>query len=200
MHVPNLSTRIWSLITAVALAVFIALATDRAEASEKPHPQESQIVAGIQSYCAKSWRNANIPRAEWSDCSQQVLTELLERITRRQLARAILNSDSAERIELKRAIWRTVQRWIRAVRHVSLSAANCTDPTTSGSPSGEQDKITLVMEVAVKQLSPRQYRILCLLCEGRTVREISTNLQISARQVSDEKYRAIQKMRRYFAS
>ena len=200
MHVPQLSTRRWSLIAAVVLAVFIVLATDKAEATENPPPQESQIVAGIQNYCAKSWHNANIPRAEWSDCSQQVLTELLQRITRRQLSRAILIPDSTERIELKRAIWRIVQRWIRAVRHVQLSAVDCPDPRTTESLTGEENRISLIMEVAANQLSPRQYRILRLLCEGRTVREISKSLQISPRQVSDEKYRSIKKIRRHFTS
>jgi len=197
MHTTISPPRIWPTVPAAALAAIIVFAANEAKATQSQQLHESRVIQQIQRYCTTSWRNANIPRAEWSDCSQQVFAELLERVSRENLANAIVNSGSPERRELNRSIWRMIQRWIRAVRYVSLGGSDCPDPTTIRLSQSEGDNLEIVMKVAAERLTPRQNRILSLLCDGQSIREIAKQLGIPARRVSDEKYRAIQKIGRY---
>ena len=47
-------------------------------------------------------------------------------------------------------------------------------------------------------LSSRQQHILTLICDGYNVADIASELAMSPERVSDEKYKAIQKLRTYF--
>jgi DNA-binding NarL/FixJ family response regulator len=47
-------------------------------------------------------------------------------------------------------------------------------------------------------LTSRQQRILQLICAGANVSEIAQELSMTPERVSDEKYKAIQKLRAHF--
>ena len=49
-------------------------------------------------------------------------------------------------------------------------------------------------------LSDRQQQILRMVCEGHTVADIASELALSPERVSDEKYKAIRKLRAYFGA
>lgn len=189
--------RLWPLIPAIVFAASIAVSSSEANASERGQPHETQVVRQIQRYCSASWQNANVPRAEWQDCSQQVFLELLQRIPRGQLANAIACPASDERRELNRSIWRIVKRWRRRVRHPSLDGYDAADPATLAVHQTDDDVLERVTQAAAEQLTQRQACIFSLLCEGHSIGQISEHLNIPAQRVSDEKYRAIQKIRRY---
>lgn len=190
--------RIWSAFPAILFAGVLCF-SERADATESRQLYETRVVEQIQSYCAASWRNANIPRAEWSDCTQQVFAELLERLPRQQLTNVIAQADSRERRELNRSIWRIVKRWRRAVRPRSLNGSDASGPTSITTRSGEIEILESVLQFAANELTPRQSRILALLRDGYSVRDISQKLDLAAARISDEKYRAIQKIRRHLA-
>jgi RNA polymerase sigma factor (sigma-70 family) len=62
-------------------------------------------------------------------------------------------------------------------------------------------QLELADEVAsvLEHLSRRQRRILVLWSEGWSVRDIADELGLSAARVSDEKYKALYKLRQVFA-
>jgi len=188
--------RLWSLIPATIFAALITFSSSEAGAAEQLQPHETQVVRQIQRYCSASWQNANVPRAEWQDCSQQVFVELLQRIPHSKLVNAIVCSASEERRELNRSIWRIVKRWRRRVRHASLDGFDTADPATLAGHQTDDDVLERVTQIAAKELTQRQSCIFSLLCEGHSIGQISEHLNIPAQRVSDEKYRAIQKIRR----
>src|SRR5262249_9411106 len=55
-------------------------------------------------------------------------------------------------------------------------------------------------QAASQLLSERQQRILQMVCEGWSVADISEELATTPERVSDEKYKAVQKLRSYFQS
>lgn len=156
---------------------------------------ELEVIDQIQKYCTVSWRNAGISHQEWDDCTQQALVELLDRISQEGLTEAVDNVESDERRELNRTVWRTVQRWRRRLRTHSLEESQLKFQDVSSRDSqteGAWDQIAVASE---SSLSERQQRILSLLRDGWRVSEIADELQIPQARVSDEKYKAIVKLR-----
>jgi DNA-binding CsgD family transcriptional regulator len=180
-------------LAACAVAVAATVGSARAE-------DESVVVENIQKYCTASWRNAGIDSQEWSDCTQQAITFLLERISRTRLAHTLAEETSEERRELNRAIWRTVQRWRRAPRHVSLPEFDCLDRPAAGDPADQNDDLEAARAVADAHLSSRQQRILKLWGDGWSIGEIADQLALSPARASDEKYKAIRKLRAHLSS
>lgn len=154
---------------------------------------ELHTIEKIERYCTASWRNAGIAQQDWSDCTQQALAELLERISRVQLHEAIDDSDSDARRELNRSVWRMTQRWRRSTRWLSLDEARTVSTTPARDDHAEAWE--QVISASQKCLSDRQQEILSLTREGYKVGEIADQLSISAARVSDEKYKAIGKLR-----
>ena len=170
---------------AAAVAASVGLAASPASA-------EPQVLDKVQRYCAVSWRHAGIHPQDWADCTQEALAQLLERVPQERLGAALGNAESPERRELKRAIWRTAQRWRRAPRFLPLDANQQVDPG--------QNKQTCEMADwlgrALQSLSPRQQQVLTLWSQGWTIDELARQLGISAARASDEKYKALRKLQR----
>jgi RNA polymerase sigma factor (sigma-70 family) len=170
-----------------ALSVAVAAAVG---SSALATANEASTINQIERYCTVSWRNAGIAQQDWSDCTQQALQELLERVSRNQLQVAMQNNESTERQELNRTVWRTIKRWQRAPRPVQLE-----ESFARGTCDARQDAWDEVMTAARQHLSERQTRILKLTREGWQANEIAGELGITAARVSDEKYKAIRKLR-----
>jgi RNA polymerase sigma factor (sigma-70 family) len=60
------------------------------------------------------------------------------------------------------------------------------------------DERDAVRQASERVLSSRQQHILQLLCDGHNVADIASEMSMSPERVSDEKYKAIQKLRTYF--
>src|SRR5690349_14200002 len=60
-------------------------------------------VNDLSRYCTTCWRNARLHPDVWTDCTQEVLTRLLERVGPDEWGRA-LKADGEERREFLRAI------------------------------------------------------------------------------------------------
>jgi RNA polymerase sigma factor (sigma-70 family) len=176
-----------AVVLGTALTAFGA---NRLDAAEVP----GHAVSDIGRYCTSCWRNARLPVDSWGDCTQEVFCRLLERVPadRWELA---LHGDGDERREFLRAIDAVKKRTQRAKRY-SGDVEQAPDPRLGDERSLEEDRET-VHQAARRLLTPRQQRILQLSFEGWSVQQIGAELGLPVERVSDEKYKAIRRLRHH---
>ena len=157
-------------------------------------PVAAQHVNALQRYCTSSWRQAGIPLHDWEDCTQETMLELLNRIPQRKLADAIEQPRSPERRELMRSVWCVAQRWRRANHRNPVSLDLLPEPG-----SARYEKISAEdreeIQQAINGLSSMQQQILHQWLDGNSVAEIAENLELPPERVSDQKYKAIRKLK-----
>lgn len=186
--------QIASTVTAATCVVMLAAASPPAWAKAEP-----QALVQMEKYCIASWRNARIDMQEWSDCTQATLADLLSRIPRERLCVAIENPQSWERRELTRCIWCTVQRVRRARHNVSLEEGLTSDDAPHVSREMESYELREAICSEAAGLSERQQEVMLQLLDGAAVKEIAVDLDVPAARISDDKYKAIKKLRKHFA-
>jgi RNA polymerase sigma factor (sigma-70 family) len=174
-----------AVVLGTALSTF---GSDRLAATETP----GQTVNDIGRYCTTCWRNARLPVDAWGDCTQEVYKRLLERVPTERWALA-LQGEGEERLEFLRAIDAVKKRSQRARRY-SGAVDGADDPRQANERSLAEDR-EAVRLAARESLSPRQQRILQLSFEGWSIPEIGEELSLPVERVSDEKYKAIRKLR-----
>jgi RNA polymerase sigma factor (sigma-70 family) len=155
----------------------------------------ARMIDQVSRYCTTSWRNAGIHPQDWSDCTQEAIARLLERVPQDKLDAALDAGETPEHRELKRAVWRTIQRWRRALQFAPIDGRQFAE----SDDAQEQVDLRDTLATAVASLSPRQQRILALWSEGFSVDEIARELGIPAARASDQKYKAIRKLQRLLA-
>ena len=177
-----------------AMVIGTALAAGGTSEAAGVREIPGQAISDISRYCTTCWRNARLPVDRWGDCTQEVLQRLLERLEPDAWAQ-VMARDGEERREFVRAIDAVKKRTQRERRAFSL----IDDTATGRGPYGDlQDERDAVREAASQLLSQRQQRILQMTCEGWSVAAMADELGTSADRVSDEKYKAVQKLRAYF--
>jgi RNA polymerase sigma factor (sigma-70 family) len=177
------------MVAAVVLGTALsAFGSDRAAAAETP----AQAMNDIGKYCTSCWRNARLPADAWSDCTQEVFKRLLERVPTERWA-LTLQGEGEERLEFLRAIDAVKKRTQRARRY-SSAVEGAADPRQDNERSLAEDRETVRL-AARELLSPRQQRILQLSLEGWSVPDIGKELLLPVERVSDEKYKAIRRLR-----
>jgi RNA polymerase sigma factor (sigma-70 family) len=154
---------------------------------------ESFAVADITRYCAACWRNARLSPDCWDDCTQEVFGRLLERVSPEDWSLA-LKGDGDERREFFRAIDAVKKRSQRARKPVSSTVEGVADHHELRERRLADQRET-VEDACREVVSPRQWQILDLSFDGWSVQEIATKLRLPAARVSDEKYKAIRKLR-----
>jgi RNA polymerase sigma factor (sigma-70 family) len=157
-----------------------------------PKPGELRAATDISRYCTVCWRNARLNPDSWADCTQEVFCRLLERVSIESWPRA-LQCDGEERREFFRAIDAVKKRSQRARRW----AGDSTDVADHRNAHERQlaDDREIVRQISQQVLTPRQQQIINLSFEGWSVGEIASKLELPAARVSDEKYKAIHKLR-----
>jgi RNA polymerase sigma factor (sigma-70 family) len=177
-------------------AMFLGTALAAAGSADTACAREisGQAIQDISRYCTSCWRNARLPVDRWSDCTQEVLHRLLERLEPGAWDQ-VLAQDGEERREFIRAIDAVKKRTQRERRGFTLieGAMPVTDQR-----SDFADEKDALREAASQLLSARQQEILQMTCEGWSVAGIADELAIAPDRVSDEKYKAVQKLRAYF--
>jgi RNA polymerase sigma factor (sigma-70 family) len=182
------------------VAVVLGAALAAIGATEKLAAAEisDKALGGISRYCSACWRNARLPADRWDDCTQEVFARLLERVPAAEWEQ-MLAGDGDERREFLRAIDTVKKRHQRErARTHGLS-----EPVADSRDAVERDGVEQreAIELAASEvLSPRQLRIVQMIFDGHAVGEIATALALTPERVSDEKYKAIQKLRAYFAA
>ncbi len=179
-----------AMVLGTALA---ALGPSGRAAEEAP----AGAVQDISRYCTACWRNARLPDDRWGDCTQEVFERLLERVPAPRWPQ-VFDPDGAERQEFLRAI-DTVKKRVQRDRNRAVRLAG--DVADRRAPQAQRDReLHEDLQIAIERsLSERQRRIVRRTCEGWSVTEIAGELGLSPARVSDEKYKAIHKLRTHFA-
>ena len=152
---------------------------------------DDHAVRDITRYCHVCWRNARLPEDLWADCTQLVFTRLLETVGRDRWT-GLLKTEDGDKREFLRAIDAVKKRTQRARRFFDLSSEVADNGTSA---NGVLDQREEVNKAAGEVLSERQQKIIHLSAEGWAVPEIAVELGTTTQRISDEKYKAIRKLR-----
>jgi RNA polymerase sigma factor (sigma-70 family) len=186
---PNRASR--TVMAAVVLGT--ALGAMGAESRAATH--EPQAITEIGKYCTTCWRNARLPEDRWNDCTQEVMVRLLERVEQDRWG-SIFSEESLERREFLRAIDAVKKRTQRA-RKFSPLATDHADWRNELSRDIRSERESLNLAIGTV-LSDRQRKIVEFSSNGWGIPEIARELGTTVDRVSDEKYKAIRKLRSHF--
>lgn len=176
-----------------ACALVIAGATTGATEAQ-PVPQSDTAVNAIERYCQASWSRASIDQQDWRDCTQQVLVELLKRAAEKSLGDETDEKEQELNRELTRSIWAVAQRWRRRHQYSPL-ADEFVPGRDDNAAESSASEMRQMLQHASRSLTARQQEIVGQLLDGHSVTEIANDLGITTARVSDEKYKAIRKLR-----
>lgn len=154
-----------------------------------PAAATSDTISDISRYCQACWRNARLPQDHWPDCTQQVFVRLLERVQPAAWGNA-LSAEGEERKELFRAIDAVKKRTQRAKVGTVLPM-----DVPAAKPDAEAEARREAVAAAAAVLSGRQQQILTLSADGWDVSGIAGELGTTPERVSDEKYKAVRKLK-----
>jgi RNA polymerase sigma factor (sigma-70 family) len=180
----------------MAMVLGTALAAMGPEATVDASEISPKAINNISRYCTVCWRNARLPQDQWGDCTQEVLCRLLRNLPASAWEQ-VLSNDTEERREFVRAIDAVKKRYQRG-RWQSAVLPELVADGRDEQARDRSDERDAVKQAAERVLSDRQQRILNLICDGHNVADIAGELKMSPDRVSDEKYKAIQKLRSYF--
>ena len=180
----------------MAMVLGTALAAMGPDAAADANEISPRAITNISRYCTACWRNAHLPEDQWNDCTQEVLCRLLKNLPAKSWEK-VLSHETDERREFVRAIDAVKKRHQRNRWQSAVSLEMVTDVRDEQARS-RNDEREAVKEASERVLSPRQQHILTLIAAGHNVADIASELAMSAERVSDEKYKAIQKLRTYF--
>ena len=176
-----------------AVVVGTALSALGGETQAKAAQPATDAVTDISRYCQVCWRNARLSPDSWQDCTQEVLVRLLQTVEPDKWA-GLLRQETDERKEFLRAIDAVKKRTQRA-RKLSGLADEVADRRYA--PEATRNELhEELTKVSNKVLSDRQKSILRLACDGWSIPEIADELSTTVERVSDEKYKAIRKLRK----
>lgn len=175
-------------------AMILGTALSASAAYGKPVEGTLQALNDMGRYCTTCWRNARLPIDQWMDCTQEVFTKMLERVPQHAWTRA-LSAEGEERKEFLRAIDAVKKRTQRAKKYSGdvEMAADQRDLTAQE----KAEELELVTRASREILSERQQKIVQLSLDGWSVHEMAEELNLPAERVSDEKYKAIRKLREH---
>jgi len=180
----------------MAVVLGTALAAMGPDASVDASEISPRAITNISRYCTVCWRNARLPEDQWQDCTQEVLCRLLRNLPAKCWDQ-VLTHESEERREFVRAIDAVKKRHQRSRWQSAVSPEFLADARDEQHRNRNEER-EAVRTAAERVLSPRQQAILERISDGHNVSEIASELSISPERVSDEKYKAIQKLRTYF--
>lgn len=182
-----------AMFLGTALTAFGAASGSAAEAPEST----TRAISDLSRYCTACWRNAHLHPDCWTDCTQEVFSRLMERVSPHSWDR-MLTQEGEERREFLRAIDTVKKRSQRAKSWSSHPVEFAADRRDGQEQRLNEDR-EAVRLAAAELLSDRQRQILQLSFEGWSVHEIAGNLGMAADRVSDEKYKAVRKLRAHLS-
>jgi len=165
------------------------LATQSVQASHK-------TISDMGRYCTTCWRNARLPADAWGDCTQEVFRRMLERVPT-SAWNHVLDLEGDERREFLRAIDAVKKRTQRARKYTP--AVDIVADARESSARQLNEEREGVRQAATEVLTPRQQKVLQLSFEGWAVQDIASDLDLPVERVSDEKYKAVRKLRAHLA-
>jgi RNA polymerase sigma factor (sigma-70 family) len=185
------------LMVAVVLGTALSALAPAGSLAAETRESAAQAVADMSRYCTTCWRNARLHPDSWSDCTQEVFQRMLERVSPQDWPQA-LGGEGEERREFLRAIDAVKKRSQRSRKWAPGLVEQAPDLRHPREAVRAEDW-DAVWHTADQMLSPRQQRILRLSREGWSVQEIADELAVGPERVSDEKYKAIRRLREHLA-
>jgi RNA polymerase sigma factor (sigma-70 family) len=180
-------------LVAMVLGTTLSALGPTAPASGATAEATARAVGDLSRYCTTCWRNARLHPDCWTDCTQEVFSRLLERLDADALGQ-VLKTEGEERREFLRAI-DTVKKRNQRQRKWSSCLEDAVADSRDVHNRRLADDREMVRQAAEELLSPRKQRILQMSFEGWSVQDIAVELKLGAERVSDEKYKAIRKLR-----
>ena len=179
-------------VMAVVLGTALSVSAAAGQAAVQTPQDTAKAIADMSRYCATCWRNARLPMDSWCDCTQEVFRRLLERVPADAWDQA-LHGEGDEHREFLRAI-DTVKKRIQRARKFSPAIDSVADRRD---PQRRQlrEQREVVNEAAAEVLTARQQLIVQMSFEGWSVQDMSKELRLPVERISDEKYKAIRKLR-----
>jgi RNA polymerase sigma factor (sigma-70 family) len=174
-------------------AVVVGTALSALGGDAKAVQPSTDAVSDISRYCQVCWRNARLSPDSWQDCTQEVLVRLLKTVEPDKWA-GLLKQENDDKREFLRAIDAVKKRTQRARKHSGL--ADEIADRRYGPDSSRNELHEELAKVSHKVLSQRQKQILYLTFDGWSIPEIADELSTTVERVSDEKYKAIRKLRK----
>lgn len=155
----------------------------------------NQAVTDISRYCTACWRNARLPADSWGDCTQEVFSRLMQTIQPNSWNQ-VFKAEGEERQEFLRAIDAVKKRTQRRLKKTCFLNETVVDASRNQNSQLTDDR-EIVARAAGEVLSARQQQILRMSFEGWSVQDIASEMNLAAERVSDEKYKAIRKLRQH---
>ena len=164
----------------------------------------SSGLVQLDRYLARAWFRAGISPQQHDDCTQAVYTTLLQTMGRDQFdqlvsdvgqfgIRDVLSRETADGPDFFRAIDSVKKRAQRERNYQPLDTVDAAYLNQSGD-SNTDLKATL-QEAILSSLSPREAALIQATLQGETPAEIAQQWGIAPKTVSNEKTRALQKLR-----
>ncbi|WP_435015744.1 RNA polymerase sigma factor [Tundrisphaera sp. TA3] len=210
VDVPTISDHAWdAALVESGLIDFLPGSIHHAEVDE------SDIASGlaqVDRYLARSWARAGLSPQKFDDCTQAVYASLLEGMGRgrfdRMLGevgqsgiREVLSRETAEGPDFFRAIDTVKKRAQRERSFQPLDAAAEIQASTDPRSETAQDDLRASLRDAVaRTLSPREAALIRSTLQGETPAEIAEHWGVAPKTVSNEKTRALQKLREVLVS
>jgi RNA polymerase sigma factor (sigma-70 family) len=191
---PPRKRRNYMMAMVLGTAISALGASQQARAAAPPDAT-LRAVGDLSRYCTVCWRNARIPPDWWGDCTQEVFSRLLERVEPAAWD-TVLGSEGEERREFLRAIDAVKKRTQRGLKR-STNLVHVVADSRGRHERELADEREAVARAADAVLSSRQQHILRLSFEGWSVQDIAQELHVPAERVSDEKYKAVRKLREH---
>jgi RNA polymerase sigma factor (sigma-70 family) len=173
---------------------------------------DAELSAGLvqlDRYLARAWFRAGISPQQHDDCTQAVYTSLLQTLGRDQFdqllsdvgqfgIRDVLSRETADGPDFFRAIDSVKKRAQRERNYQPLETVDAAY-LNQANMSAADLKSTL-QEAILSSLSPREAALIQATLQGETPAEIAQQWGIAPKTVSNEKTRALQKLREVLVS
>ncbi len=161
-------------------------------------------LAQLDRYLNRAWYRAGISPQQHDDCTQAVYTTLLQSLGRDRFdglltdigesgIREVLSRETPEGPDFFRAIDTVKKRAQREKTFQPIDALDVADASIA--TPGQVDRRGALFEAIEQSLNPREAALIQATMQGETPAEIAQKWGIAPKTVSNEKSRAIQKLR-----
>jgi RNA polymerase sigma factor (sigma-70 family) len=161
-------------------------------------------LAQLDRYLGRAWSRAGIAPQQHDDCTQAVYTTLLQSLGRDRFdgllgeigefgIRDVLSRETAEGPDFFRAIDTVKKRAQREKTFVPIDSLDV--PDVSAATPGQSDWRGALQEAIAQSLNPREAALIHATIQGETPAEIAQKWGVAPKTVSNEKSRALQKLR-----
>ena len=161
-------------------------------------------LSQLDRYLSRAWYRSGIDPQKHDDCTQAVYTTLLQNLGRDKFdgmlsdvgqkgIREILSRESVEGPDFFRIVDAVKKRAQRERVHQPIDRVDVAAPGVS--PNDVNDHRGALQEAISRSLSTREAALIQATLQGRTPAEIAQNWGVAPKTVSNEKAKALQKLR-----